>query len=88
MVRLLISRISECCLGTDFFLVYIRIVHMLGVFMIPGLTVDMWLCDREVRQDKRGLWKREKARKAGEIEGGGEARKRRYGGMGVGEGNT
>ena len=40
------------------------------------------------RQDKRGLWKREKARKAGEIEGGGEVRKRRYGGRGEGEGNT
>ena len=48
--------------------------------MIPGLTVDMWLCDMgKWRQDKRGLWKREKARKAGEIERRREARKRRWG---------
>jgi hypothetical protein len=55
MVRLLISRISECCLGTDFFLVYIRIVHMLGVFMIPGLIVDVWLCDRKVAPRQEGF---------------------------------
>ena len=28
---------------------------MLGVFMIPGLPVDMWLCDRKVAPRQEGF---------------------------------